>query len=98
MYGIPLSKRLTAVILYPVESCYLNIVTRKYKPLFSFSIKNTEISVDFWDPSNFLAKARKITYFWFVDSVPFGQSSQVQIRLTAERYMHIASVGGSGPF
>ena len=44
---------------------------------YIFSIKNTEISVDFWDPSQFLAKARKITYFWFVDSVPFGQSSEV---------------------
>lgn len=40
------------------------------------SIKNTEMRVEFWDPSQYLAKARKITYFWFVDSVPFGQSSQ----------------------
>lgn len=40
------------------------------------SIKNTEMRVEFWDPSNFLATARKIVYFWFVDSVPFGHTTE----------------------
>jgi len=49
--------------------------TLKWHSIVS-SVKNTKVSVEFWDPSHFLATARKIVYFWFVDSVPFGQTTE----------------------
>ncbi|XP_023346843.1 uncharacterized protein LOC111715712 [Eurytemora carolleeae] len=40
------------------------------------SLSNTEIVIDFHDPSNFLEKASQIKYFWFIDTVLYGQTNK----------------------
>jgi len=40
------------------------------------SINKTEIVIEFHDPSNFLKKASRIQYFWFIDTVNYGQTNQ----------------------
>lgn len=40
------------------------------------SVNKTEISVDFQDPCDFINTASKITFFWLIDTVFYGQTSE----------------------
>merc|ERR1719495_2453383 len=40
------------------------------------SVNKTEIVIKFHDPSNFLKRASRIQYFWFIDTVNYGQTTE----------------------
>jgi len=46
------------------------------------SVYNTEIAIEFHDPSNFLKKALKIRYWWIIDDINFGQTTEDKFNYT----------------